>query len=65
MESAQEKKNFQVKSSMIRSKPLPRLSLGLHIMPKTETGNFRTWLILGLAIFVLIAVSILLIISTQ
>lgn len=36
-----------------------KLSLSLHIMPKTENSHFQKWLILAFLIFVLIILALL------
>ncbi len=53
-----EKKTFNhdVKNKKINAR---RLSLDLHIMPKTETGHFQKWLVLAGLIFVLIILMVL------
>ena len=38
---------------------IKKLSLGLHTMPKTETGHFQKWLVLALLIFVFIVLLVL------
>lgn len=61
MDFSQDKKVAQEKLNPVK-RTLPKLSIGLHTMPKTETGHFQKWLVLGLAAFVLIVIVILLVI---
>jgi hypothetical protein len=63
MNSELDKKTSSARSAGLSKKSLPHLSLGLHTMPKTETGHFQKWLVLGLAIFVLIILTIVFIIN--
>jgi len=59
MNLKQERKSFFDKDLEQTKNNPKRLSLGLHTMPKTETGHFQKWLILAFLIFVLIILSIL------
>lgn len=59
MEFNQNKKISTAFKNVSEERRIPKISLGLHVMPKTETGHFRQWLVLGLTAFVLIVVIIL------
>jgi hypothetical protein len=59
MEFSSDKKTSPSRLGALNKKPLPRLSLDLHTMPKTETGHFQKWLVLGLAIFILIILAVI------
>lgn len=36
-----------------------KMSLNIHIMPKTETSHFQKWLVLSFLVFILIIIGIL------
>lgn len=40
----------------------PKLSLGVHFMPKTSEKSFQTWFVIGALIFILIIVILLILI---
>jgi hypothetical protein len=49
-----DEKRINNKNSVARPAQGPRLSLNLHIMPRTVTGHWKKWLFIGLAILALI-----------
>jgi hypothetical protein len=51
--------NSKTGINLFKKKQPKRLSLNLHTMPKTETGHFQKWLVLGFLIFVLIILLVL------
>lgn len=50
--------NFTNQNKANKKKP-NNLSLNIHIMPKTETGHFKKWLVLSFLVFILIIIGIL------
>jgi len=40
--------------SAFQGPKMPPLSLNLHTMPKTSSGNFKNWLFIGLGIMVIL-----------
>lgn len=52
----EEKENNQ--APVAKKKP-KHMSLDIHIMPKTETGHFKKWLVLSFLVFILIIIGIL------
>lgn len=54
-----QKENSRHRINLFEKKETAKLSLDLHTMPKTETGHFQKWLVLGFLIFVLIIIAVL------
>jgi len=54
--------NSKKRINLFEKKQPKKISLDLHTMPKTETGHFQKWLVLGFLVFILIILLVLILI---
>ncbi len=54
--------NSKRRINLFEKKQPKKISLDLHTMPKTETGHFQKWLVLGFLVFILIILLVLILI---